>query len=522
MKRDLEFTADRAAVSEWWRAAPLHAIVLAVTAILLAFWQTAQSIVAIWIRSDTFAHGFVVVPLCVWLAWGKRDELAAMTARPWWWGLAIVFSAGALWLVATAADVQVIAQFSLAFMLQAAIVTIVGLRVAAVLAFPLAFLLFAVPTGEFLMPTLVDRTADFTVAALRFSGIPVYREANNFIIPSGAWSVVEACSGIRYLIASIMVGTIYAATAYRSLRQRILFMVASILVPIVANWIRAYLIVLIGHLSNNRLASGVDHLIYGWLFFGVVMLLLFWIGSFWQERDAAPRPAAGSGPIGAPAAAHANPALYAAAVASIITALVWQPLDAFASRGVATATPILAPIANERGWVSSPVPLADWKPRYAGYRDDVQQTFDKGGAKVGLYIAYYRNQTKGRELVTSMNRLVKRGDWEWNQIASGSERLSWEGREIAVDRVELSGRKGKLAVYRLYWIAGHLTANDYVAKALLAWSKLTGGGDDSALIAIYVPPDGSINGDHELPGRFTSEMSQAIDRALALTRGGGR
>ena len=69
------------------------------------------------------------------------------------------------------------------------------------LAFPLSFMFFAIPFGEFLMPQLIDWTADFTIAALRLTGIPVYREANSFVIPSGHWSVVEACSGIRYLIA---------------------------------------------------------------------------------------------------------------------------------------------------------------------------------------------------------------------------------------------------------------------------------------------------------------------------------
>ena len=54
-----------------------------------------------------------------------------------------------------------------------------------------------------------------------------------------------------------------------------MFIAASIVVPIVANWLRAYMIVMIGHLSNNKYAVGVDHLIYGWVFFGVVMMLLF-------------------------------------------------------------------------------------------------------------------------------------------------------------------------------------------------------------------------------------------------------
>ena len=128
-------------------------------------------------------------------------------------------------------------------------------------------------------------TADFTVAAIKASGVPVYREGNNLLIPSGRWSIVEACSGIRYLIASLMVGSLYAYLSYRSPVRRVLFIAASFIVPIIANWLRAYMIVMLGHLSNNTIAVGVDHLIYGWVFFGIVMALLFWVGSRWREDD---------------------------------------------------------------------------------------------------------------------------------------------------------------------------------------------------------------------------------------------
>ena len=143
------------------------------------------------------------------------------------------------------------------------------------------------PLGEVLVPTLMDWTATFTVAALRASGVPVYQEGNFLVIPSGMWSIVEACSGLRYLIASLMVGCLYAYLSYRSPGRRVAFIAASLVLPIFANWLRAYMIVMLGHLSNNRLAVGVDHLIYGWIFFGLVMVLLLWIGSRWREDDPA-------------------------------------------------------------------------------------------------------------------------------------------------------------------------------------------------------------------------------------------
>jgi exosortase len=129
----------------------------------------------------------------------------------------------------------------------------------------------------------VDR--DFTVLALQATGIPVYREGNQFTIPSGNWSVVEACSGVRYLLASFMVGTLFGYLTYRSTRRRWIFAAISIAVPIFANWVRAYLIVLLGHLSGNKLAVGADHLIYGWVFFGVVVGLMYAVGTLWAEPE---------------------------------------------------------------------------------------------------------------------------------------------------------------------------------------------------------------------------------------------
>jgi exosortase A len=500
--------------------APVLAAGLAVIGVLLVYWQTVASIVVIWVRSQTFAHGFVVVPICIWLAWRRRDELAQTPASPWWPGLVAVFLCGALWFVMSQANVLGVSQFALAFMMQASIVTVVGLRVGRILAFPLAFLLFAVPAGEFLIPVLMDWTADFTVAAIRLSGVPVYREGNHFTIPTGTWLIVEACSGIRYVIASVMVGTIYAALGYRSLRRRALFLLASVVVPIVANWLRAYAIVMIGHLSNNRFAVGVDHLIYGWLFFGAVMLLLFWFGSFWHEPEA-PSPAqrvttgAATGNI---TARHSQ--LFAAAVAVIFAGGIWKPIEAAIDRPIRPSVPVLAAIGGQAGWVSlSNAPLS-FKPHYLGAASELQQTFRKDGREVGLYLAFYRAQEKGRELVTSSNLLATPWDLTWTQTATGSDKVHWASKWVTASRVVLSGRDTELEIFRLYWVNGRVTASEYVAKGLIAWSKMTGQGDDSALIVIYapIPPEGP----DDILRQFAEANSSSIEQALATAQHGPR
>ena len=520
-RRPSDAPSDRGTLeaSGWrstWRLAPALAAGVAVLGILALYWPTTASIVAIWLRSETFTHGFVVLPICLWLVWRRRETIAAIPARPWWPGLALVFATGALWLVTSAADVLGVKQFALVFMLQAAIITVLGTQIARAAFFPLAFLLFAVPFGEIFVPTLIEWTADFTVSALRWSGVPVYREANMFIIPSGAWSVVEACSGIRYIIASVMIGTIYAALAYRSSIRRVMFMGAAILVPIVANWLRAYMIVMIGHLSNNKLAVGVDHIIYGWVFFGLVMLLLFWIGSFWQQDMPAPTTTGGS----AAATAPATPArtLLVAAIAAIVGAGVWVPIEAKINRAAELSTPSLPAIAGANGWQAAPAAFSDWKPRYRGYAAELSQVFSKDGRDVAVYIAYYRKQSKGSELITSANQLVATEDWRWKPSGKGGDSIEWNGRSQPVERSDLSGQGGALQAYRLYWVGDTVTSSQYMAKALQAWSKLSGRGDDAALIVIYAPRLSRDDDAVSSLRAFAREMSPSIERGLAAAR----
>ena len=190
------------------------------------------------------------------LIWQRRRSWRRSRPRPTALGLLLLAGAGAVWLVADAGEVQVVQQYAMVAMIRGTVIAILGREVARAIMFPLGFLLLGVPIGEALIPPLMDWTADFTVAALRLSGIPVFREGMFFTIPSGNWSVVEGCSGLRYLIASITVGVLFAYLSYQKLWKRLLFVALSIVVPIIANGCRAYMIVMIAHLSDKKLAHG--------------------------------------------------------------------------------------------------------------------------------------------------------------------------------------------------------------------------------------------------------------------------
>lgn len=191
-----------------WDLASL-ALALVLLLVLLLFRQTFLAMASIWARSDTYAHGFIVPPITLWLVWRKRADIAALTPRPSYAALLLLLGVGFSWLLGDLAAVNFLTQFAVVGMLVLAVPAVLGWQVTRLLAFPLLFLFFAVPFGDFAMPKLMDWTAAATIFGLRLSGIPVHAEGLRFVIPSGSWSVVEACSGVRYLIASITVGILF-------------------------------------------------------------------------------------------------------------------------------------------------------------------------------------------------------------------------------------------------------------------------------------------------------------------------
>jgi exosortase A len=506
----------------WSQALPALAVVQ--LAILVLYRDTALSMVEIWARNETFTHCFLVLPITLWLVWRIRQRVALLVPRASGWAMLALAGTGFVWLLGELATVRVLSQFALTTMLVLAVPAVLGFRVARSIAFPLAFLYFAVPFGEFSMPQLMEWTANVTVLGLRLSGIPVYREGLQFVIPSGSWSVAEACSGVRYLIASLTVGTLFAYLSYHSLKRRLIFVAVSFIVPVIANWMRAYIIVMLGHLSGNKLAAGVDHLIYGWLFFGLVIMAMFWIGARWRQEPLQPlvfstATLAGSGAASSPLL----PALSFIALAAIWPLAQWQ-----IERNVPSELTRIEPFGPIAGWSLAPEQVADWTPSFDNPSASVQSTFGKDGQLVGLYLGYYRNQDSSRKLVSSTNVLVKSKDPQWAKVAGGERPVSIDQQAIAVRSAELRSVDSKrLLVWQWYWINGHLTASDFKAKAYTALSRLMGQGDDSAVIIVYALKEsvsnatgnaaaGNVAGEVALAS-FIQSAAPEIRRVLSVT-----
>jgi len=508
----------------------LLAIALALLAPFALYFGTARSIVAIWDSSETFAHGYIILPISLWLIWRSRANFAALPPTPYWPALALVALAGFGWLLGRLGEVQVVQQYMFVAMLPLTALAVFGRRLTGSLAFPLLFVLAAVPFGEIFIAPLISFTADFTVMAVQATGIPVLRNGTHFEIPSGSWSVVEACSGVRYLISSVTIGLLYAYLTYRSTSRRALFIVVSVIVPIIANGLRAYMIVMIGHFSGMTLAVGVDHIIYGWLFFGLVMFIMFWIGNYWRE-DEAPAPTAAalaahhSGPD-ASASTGTSTGTGAASFAAIAAALIalaalWPAFAAYNTRATYNPKPVqFGPVAAS--WPAAPA-FSTWKPEYmaadASFNGVYRAATGSPGAPaqpVALTVLYYRNQASGKALISSVN-VVAAHQQDWRQTGSALRSEPLAGTTFWLRETRLQGPTGKMLVWHWNWIDNRFTANDYVGKLWQAQAKLMFRSDDGAAVMVTAPYEEDPEAARTAMRAFLYANLDAVEAALVST-----
>lgn len=471
-----------ASIPTHWRK-PILTLILVIIGSIIAFYPTWASIVSIWERSETFAHGYLVVPISLWLIWLRRENFRDLRPSFSWLAVFFVLGCGFLWLVADLVSVLVIRQWAVVGILVGGIWAVLGNRTAGQMLFPLLFLFLMVPFGEEFIPWLMDFTADFVVGMLRLTGISVYREGTFFTLSSGNWSVVEGCSGLRYLIASFTLGTVYAYLNYNSLIKRSVIMVASFLVPIIANGFRAYMIVMIGHLSSMKLATGVDHIIYGWVFFGLVMLLMFYVGSFWQDppdthiAQSVPQSLA-IGP------GKQNVLLVFSVV--LISMGIWPvtALELHARQEVKAEIPSnlfkesLGAVVDAPDWA--------WEPQFKGVMADRRYYFDDNGQSVAMYVANFGDESQGGELVNSQNYLVRQKDPVWRIIRNNKVAVTGlETEAVMIDESVLNSPQRDLFVLRWYSVAKTNTSNTYYVKWLQLIKRLTGDATPELMIVLY-------------------------------------
>lgn len=425
--------------SAGWRAhlAVLGAVELAT---LLLFRRDAADVVAIWWTSSSYGHALLIGPIIAWLVIERAPELRLRTPRAWMPGLALIGLGGFGWLLGDAAGLALARHFGLLMMIQGGVVACLGPAVTRGLLFPLGYALFLVPFGEELVPPLQTLTARMSMALLGLAGVPAHIDGVFIAIPNGLFEVAEACSGVKFLMAMAAYAVLVAQVCFRSWKRRLLFVGAAIVAPVLANGLRAFATIYVAHLRGVEAAAGFDHVVYGWIFFALVMAGVTAAGwPFFDRRpgepwlgDASPalhcRPCEGRAPSLLPHAVSAAESDMGASLRwddgyrrlafAAIAGLLFQALPIVWSARAAGAAQELAgrsELPEVSGWRRVAAAGTPWRPRFDGADRLLSARYrDRAGRAVDLAIAVYARQAEGRELVGhGQGAIDPAGDWAW-------------------------------------------------------------------------------------------------------------
>lgn len=422
----------------WQRAGLATAFAwLGLIALFLADWA---AMAGQWWNSSTYNHILLVPAILAWLVAQRAPHLARLEPQGWWPGLVIAAGAVLVWVLGAFAGLTIARELGAVGLLIAAVLAINGPRVGAALAFPLAYMLLLVPFGDELVPPLQMVTAAITIALVHASGIAASIDGVFIATPAGLFEVAEACSGVKFLIAMIAFGLLVGNVCFLGWRRRVAFMAVCLAVPVLANGVRAWGTIFAAQYVGVEAAAGFDHIVYGWIFFAIVIALVLALAWRFFDRPL-DDPGVDAGAI------LASPLLGRLAGLRIALAPALIALAALALGGVLwarTADSIAAPLPRQvflpevPGWTRVDYrPQVWWEPRADGADHRLLGSYaDAAGNRVDVFVALYDAQREGKEAGGfGEGALTANTAWAWQSPGPQAGGVRGE-RLLALGRVE--------------------------------------------------------------------------------------
>ncbi len=485
-----------------WRR-PLLMLGIAWLANIALFSRDAFHLANLWWNASTYSHCLVILPVLGWLVWLRRLELAKLIPAPSLAGLVWIAGGAFVWLLGDVGGIALFRHAGLVIILQGCVPALLGPHITRGLVFPLFYSLFLIPFGDELVPMMQMFTAEMAMALLKLAAIPAHVDGIFITTAGGYFAVAEACSGVKFLVAMAALSVLAAHLCFIRWSRRIAFVVFAMVACVIANGFRAFATIWIAGRWGTDFAAGADHVIYGWVFFGLVIAAVGWIAWPWFDRDPDAVSIDADRLMGF-APSRAFSLVPVAFVALLIAAapVAWAQITAASAADLPFFN---AP--NVTGYDTAPGGSSDWQPRFDGADRRVDARMIASDRRtVDITLVGYARQGEGREIVGfGQGAVDPDSDWAWEQALAPIG----NGR---VDRISRNGLSRD--VMTIYILGGRVfgTARDVKIATLRA--RLTGGDGRAYALLLSVPgPDG-----RERIAAFVAASGGVEPLALALTQ----
>ncbi len=485
------------------------AAALTIACAVIFLRETFLSMASQWANSASYNYCYLIPPAALFLAWVRREKLHGTAPRATVSGALALLAAATAWIAGYVTEIENIMQVAAVSIIGLSFWAVLGTEIARVMIYPLVYLFFMVPSGVFLISPLMEWTADFTVVATKLSGVPIYRDGMFLSIPEGNFDVVEACSGLRSLLVFAATGVFFAGIFFRSPVRRTIFIATSLVLPLIANGVRAYSIVMLGHISDMRWPD--NHLLFGDALFGLVLLTMCLIGGRFSDLDreeAYPTPES----AGVATTGLAWRSVISAGISIFIVALT--PIGGAALERQFDSRPVKAfpglPTKTEP-WIFSLASNSDWTPAFSNATRTNAGHYRSGDTRMDAYIISYASKSNDAEMINSLNRLFDHHRWRQVEKRSGTVTLSGNHTlpYIALNIRSKTKQETSRVVWYWYLADDRPTVDPFFVKLRETINLFTEEKGVSSLIALSTHADDGIDDARSIFEKFLASFCGA-------------
>ncbi|MBH0200383.1 MAG: VPLPA-CTERM-specific exosortase XrtD [Nitrospira sp.] len=481
-----------------------------------------------WLGSEDYSHGIFVPLISGLLVWQSRHRLLQLPKEQSWWGLVVITLGLVLHVLGELSTLYVVLHVSLWMVIVGLVIALLGLRGAKVIAFPLGYLLTAIPLPVFLYAGLSSQlqlwSSSLGVGCLQLVGVMAFREGNVIDLGLVQLQVAEACSGIRYLLPLTSLALLCSYLFKDRMWKRVVLVLSAIPISIVINGFRIGMIGILVEIYGKGAAEGFYHLFEGWVIFmvsfGLLILEMALLGrlrngmprrSFLARLSWSDQPQDSSHEFGPTFKNHSMSSPGPAYLCSVILLVPFSLFSAAILDREETPPPRVS-------FIDFPMQLNGWQGAafalekhyinalrfddyvLADYRSDSEQP-------VNFYAAYYRSQKKGQS-AHSPQSCLPGGGWEIASLTHTELPLSSAiTQPLRANRAVI--QKGDQRQIVLYWFKQrdrNLT-DEYLVKLYLLWDGFARQRTDGALVRLA-----SLVG----PGESEAAVDQRLQEFAAV------
>ena len=396
-------------------------VLAAYAALLVVLLPTVSGIVQRWMKLDeSYSHGFLLLAVALGLLVQSWRRFKPRTGfYPFW--LVPFFAALMAYGVGHLLRIQALQELTVVPLLLGLLAVFLGWRQVKPFIIPVGILFFAVPVWDFLSWPLQLITVEINRLLLGLFGIE-FRVDGVFVylIGVGVFEVAHGCSGLRYLLVGQLLAVLYGHLNFTRARTRLLLYFCGILFALLANWIRVFVIIYMGHETNMQSSLIADHDTFGWWVFAGTLVPLFFIARKLETSRLESSDNIRSKDVRAAQEREGRPSLALASTVGLAALMLFALADS--RKPVADkVAPLPLEVPREQ---YSPVfqsSLEGWRPTIKNPDRAYEQTFfDRGlvegsegqmPEKMLVAVYSYDFQRPTAELIQYGNRLYDNSEW---------------------------------------------------------------------------------------------------------------